>query len=172
LVLTLLLVFGLILGASALFFTRKAKASMTAARSIGGEPAFVFVVTPAPPLNQWIADVHALLGEVGAPAQLTRYHRPAVTVGASGVVISEKKLGRILTIPRLVIQGVQAGSISLKPQGHLGSTTYRTVWMAIEHRGQTLSLALTPVVGAYGTVSAIHAQSIADSIAATIGPNA
>ncbi|TAL40880.1 MAG: hypothetical protein EPN91_12085 [Salinibacterium sp.] len=145
---------------------------MATAQSIGGEPAFIFVVTPAPPLNQWIADVHALLGEVGAPPQLTRYHRPAVTVGASGVVISEKKLGRILTIPRLVIQGVQAGSISLKPQGHLGSTTYQTVWMAIGHRGQSLSVALTPVVGSYGTVSTIYAQSLANSIAETIRPNA
>ena len=158
-------VVGLIFAAVGRRRNRKA----AAAASTDAPDSFAFVIVPGRPLAEQIAQVSAALGGSSEVPKITRYSRPVVTGGPNGIVVSDKKLGVLLTIPVPAIVQLDSRPVKVKPHGVIGSGTFQAIWVGVRHEGAEAGVALPPVSGMYDSVSQQQALAISTELVARLG---
>ena len=148
---------------------RRRDRKSTAAATGGSADTLAFVIVPASPLAEHIAQVRTVLGETEPPTAFTRYARPVVTVNESELVISDKKFGVLATIPLTAIARVDARAEKVRPKGVVYPRTFQAVGVTVAHGGAETRMVLAPVVGAYESVTAAEAGALASAMASRIG---
>ena len=151
-----------------ILFSRRNRKSVEAATA-GLVDAVAFVIAPAPPLPESIIQVRSLLGETSAPPAITRYTRPVVTVSATGVTISDKRLGLLVSIPAADIAGVEARLSTIKPKGAIVARKFPAVWITVRRAAAEAVIAVAPIDGQYEKVSLEQAQVFAREVARRVG---
>lgn len=149
-------------------FRRRSKASLNAATGDGSD-ALAFVIAPAPPWPDSVAVLRELVGETSPEPRITRYSRPVVAVDGRGLTISEKKIGRIVSVSSADVVSVEARAASIRPKGTLVESAYPSVWIRVRRGEAEGFFALTPIIGAYTKISDVEAESIAVEVASRLG---
>ena len=147
-----------------ILFARRGKSSLDAATG-GVDDAYGFVLSPAPLLLETIAAIRALYGDQTTMPRVTRDRRPAVTVSAEGLTISERRAGILLNVPASDIVAVTSGTSRVT----FAAPKYPSVLVAIRHEGADITLALPPLLGGTQTVNAAKAKQLADEISRELG---
>jgi hypothetical protein len=150
------------------FFARRARKSREAATG-GRADGFAFIIAPAPPLADKVAELRSLVGETSPAPRITRYSRLAVAADERGLTINDAKAGPLVTVPVSDIVSIEARPATLKPAGTLIATTFPAVWLEARRGDAQVSVALAPIVGAYNKVSPAEAQTIAMEITTRLG---
>lgn len=151
-----------------LIFRRRSQASKDAATG-GVADVFAFIIAPAPPLADRVAELRTLVGETTAPPRMTRYTRPVVVGNYVALTISDKKAGALVTIPASYVVSIEARPVALKPHGTLIATSYPAVWVTVRRDATEVSVALAPIVAPYDKVSPAEAQALATELAIRLG---
>jgi hypothetical protein len=131
--------------------------------------SFAFVIVPGRPLADQLAQVSAALGGSSEVPKITLYSRPVVTGGPNGIVVSDKKLGVLLTIPVAAITQLDSRQVKVKPHGVIGSATFQAIWVGVRKEGAEVGVALPPVAGMYDSVSPQQALAISTELVARLG---
>lgn len=152
---------------SAVVFNRRNRKTVEEATG-GAADSFAFVIAPAHPLAETLEQLRSLLGSVTPAPAITRYSRPVVTVDATGVTISDKRLGELASIPVADIARIDSRATTIKPHGLLYSRTFQAVFITARRGAETVEIGLPPVAGAYDSVTAAQAQAIAAEVARRI----
>ncbi len=146
------------------FFARRGRRSLDAATG-GVDDAYGFILSPAPVLLETIASIRALYGEQTPAPRVTGDRRPAVTVSTSGLTISERRAGILVTVPAADIMAVTPGTSKVT----FAAPKYPSVLVTIRHSGSEIVLALPPLLGGTQTVSAAKAQQLASEVPRELG---
>jgi hypothetical protein len=154
-------------------FVMKTIFARRAARKVAGATgdavaSIAIRIAPAPPFPDDVARVRALLGETSPAPQITRYSVPVITTDAQSLRIRDAKIGEIACIPLSAIAAIDARDASIKPKGTFVAQTYPSLWITVATASEQLSVALTPVTGAYGKVRPADVEALAADLRALL----
>ena len=145
---------------------RRARKTIASATE-GVENAFAFVIAPAHPLTESVERLRALIGDDSTVA-ISRYSRLTVVAEASGLSITDKKAGRVLTIPSADIVSIEARKASIKPHGLPYSRTFPAVWVGVQRGATVLEVALAPLSGGYDPITMGETQALVTGLVARL----
>ena len=154
---------GLAILIATVVFGSRGRNSIDAATG-GVEGAFAFNLSPAPLLVATIAELRSLYGETAPMPRVSRTVSPAVTLGSRGLMISERKLGILISIPATDIVSVTAGPSRVT----FTVPKYPSVWVRVRHAGTEVSLALPPLLDGK-TIKPAKAVELAAEMSSRLG---
>ncbi len=155
---------GIAVLVTSLYYGRKARRSAEAAAGVA-ENALVFNLSPAPLLVETIAKLRALYGVPARMPRVARTTRPAVTVTAVELTITEGKLGTLISIPAADIVSIAAGT----SKATFAAPKYPSVLIGVRHADTEILLALPPLLGGTQPIKPPMAQQLASEISARLG---
>lgn len=159
---------GLVVIVMRRFFAGRAKTSVDGVT--GDAPdALAIRIAPAPPFPDDVARLRALVGDASPEPRITRYTVPVVTVDSDALVVRDKKIGHIVSVPLTDIASVKARVTPIKPKGTIVTRKYPALVLTVTRNGTDLPVALTPVVGAYDKIAVSDAEALAAELTARLG---
>ena len=148
-------------------FTRRAKRRV-ADTVTGASNGPAIRIAPAPPFPEDVARLRALLGESTPQPRISRYTVPIVTADSGSLTIRDKKLGVIVSIPLNDIASIEARDASITPKGTILPRTYPSLCVTVRRGTTELTVALTPIVGAYDKVRPSDVEAMAAELHARL----